>query len=97
MEHPAVDDHIELRAELVEVEHVADPEPRADAALLRLGLGTLDRQGCDVDAGGFGALPGGEEGVLTGSAAGVQDVAMQFPRLSERQDCRLRLADIPRG
>ena len=95
VEQPAVDDGVEGLAERVEAKRVEHLEAGVDAALGGLAAGDLDGARGDVDAEGAGAVARGEDRVLAGAAAGVEQCAGERAGLGEADEGRLRAADVP--
>ena len=96
MEQAAVEDGVELLAELAELECVPDDEARRYIALGRLAPGYADSGRRGVDAGCFQAALRRHECVLAGAAADVEDASAQRARVRESGKGALRAADVPR-
>jgi AbrB family looped-hinge helix DNA binding protein len=96
VEHAAVDDGVERHRQLAEVEDVSDLEVYGDASVGGLGPGRLDGERRDIDARHVGAVRGGEQRLLAGPAAGVEEPAGQQALLGEADERRLRPPDVPR-
>ena len=60
-----------------------------------LRAGDLDGARGDVDAEGAGAVARGEDRVLAGAAAGVEECAGERAGVGEADEGRLRAADVP--
>ena len=96
VEQPAVEDGFKGLTEGVDPKHVQDLEAGIDAAIGGLAAGDLDGSLGDVDAERFGAVTRGEDGVLAGAAAGIEQYASEQASLGEPDEGRLRAANVPR-
>ncbi len=95
VEQPAVDDRVEGLAESVEAERVENLEDRPHAAFGGLAPGDPNRSWRDVDAEGVGAAAPGEDRVLAGPTAGVEQCARERAGVRQADKGGLWAADIP--
>ena len=95
MEDPAVDDRAEGQAEVSGVQRVGDFEAGVQASFEGLAAGPLDGKRRQVDTHRVRPVRGGEQGLLTGAATGIQQPPGQQSFVRQPHEGRLRPADVP--
>jgi hypothetical protein len=96
MEQPAVQHRVELLSQALEVDGVPYKEPRVQPPRPHLPLGDRDRRRGAVDTQRGEASLGCHQCVLAGSAANIQNAAVDLARVGDLDECGLRAADVPR-
>ena len=95
VEQAGVDDGIEGPAEVLHFEGVLHQERDGKIALLRLFTGKLDRPRHRIYSPDLVTALSEKEGILTGPAPDVEDVAADLPRLLEGHELPLWSPDLP--
>jgi hypothetical protein len=95
VEDAAVDDHVELPAEPVEVESVGGFKRGSDSALLGLGASSLDGALGYIHASGLGTVLCGQERLFAGSTSDIEHLTLQLAGAGKLDEGRLRAADVP--
>ena len=97
VEHAAVDNRVEGQAQVGQPERVTDFEASHQAPFGRLLPGPPDGEAGHVDPDRVGAVSGGQQGLLSGAATGVEHAPGEQALFREAHEGRLRPADVPRG